>query len=120
LSYLAWASQLSNIDYIDEGDDIKFTPQALSAREILELYNWWTKVYPNRPSPYEASGWGAVCEASRAANGGRLHFGIEKDPALKKTSDEALKLLQKIEKAYEDEDEEMMVRLIRVRHGLWT
>jgi hypothetical protein len=29
-------------------------------------------------------------------------------------------LLRKIEADYEKEDEEMMIRLIRVRHGLWT
>jgi mevalonate kinase len=61
-----------------------------------------------------------VCEASREANGGRLHFGTEKNPALKKASDKAHKLLQKIEAAYEKEDEEMMIRLIKIRQSLWT
>jgi len=28
--------------------------------------------------------------------------------------------LQKIEKDYEKEDTAMMIRLIKVRHGLWT
>jgi hypothetical protein len=54
------------------------------------------------------------------ANGGRLSFSAEKDPVLKKASDKAHKLLQKIEKDYTKEDEEMMIRLIKIRESLWT
>ena len=43
-----------------------------------------------------------------------------KDPELKKFGDKALKLSHKIEAQYEKEDEQMMIRLIKVRHGLWT
>jgi hypothetical protein len=99
----------------------KLTPQAVKAQEILDLYTWWTTTYRNRTDPYEASGWAAACEASRIANGGKLNWsGREKNPTLKKASDKAHKLLQKIEADYETEDEAMMIRLIRVRHGLWT
>jgi hypothetical protein len=76
--------------------------------------------YRNRPDPYDASGWTAACEASRLANGGRLSFNAEKDPVIKKASDKAHKLLQKIEAAYEKEDEAMMIRLIKIRGSLWT
>jgi hypothetical protein len=98
----------------------KLTPQAVKAQEILDLYTWWTQTYRNRPDPHDASGWSAYCEASRLANGGKLAFGGDKTPELKKMSDKAHKLLRKIEAAYEKEDEEMMIRLIKVRHGLWT
>jgi hypothetical protein len=54
------------------------------------------------------------------ANGGKLSWNTPKDPVLKKQSDKAHKLLQKIEADYEKEDEQMMIRLIKVRHGLWT
>jgi hypothetical protein len=124
LEYLKWASELV------VGEDMGATPgekgygeptwQAKSAKEIIELYTWWTVTYPNRPDPYEASGWTAACEASRIANGGRLNFGGDKDPVLKKASDKAHKLLQKIEAAYEKEDEDMMIRLIKARDSLWT
>jgi hypothetical protein len=43
-----------------------------------------------------------------------------KDPELKKMSDKSHKLLQKIEAAYEKEDEAMMIRLIKIRQSLWT
>jgi hypothetical protein len=96
------------------------TPQAKKAQEILDLYTWWTTTYRNRPDPYEVSGWTTACEAQRAANGGKLSWSTPKDPVLKKAQNKAHKLLQKIEADYEKEDEEMMIRLIKVRHGLWT
>ena len=88
----------------------------------MDLYNWWTKVYPNRPDPYEASGWTAVCEEERAANGGKLHIGSlgKSSPALRKRMDQAHKMINKMEKDNEKEDEVMMIRLIKVRQGLWT
>jgi hypothetical protein len=122
MEYLKWASSLTNVDFLDEDKKHEAVPtyQATSAKEIIELYTWWTVTYRNRPDAYEASGWTAACEASRIANGGKLSFSSDKDPVLKKASDKAHKLLQKIEADYEKEDEAMMIRLIKVRHGLWT
>jgi hypothetical protein len=122
MEYLRWAETLTNAEFLDEGEKHKAEPtyQATAAKEIIELYTWWTTTYRNRPDPYEASGWTAVCEASRSANGGRLHFGTEKDPALKKASDLAMKKLRKMEADYEKEEEQMMIRLIKIRGSLWT
>jgi len=120
LEYLRWATTLTNKDFIDEGEKEEPTYQAKAAKEIIELYTWWTVTYRNRPDPYEASGWTAACEAQRQANGGKLSFSIPKDPVLKKQSDKAHKMLQKIEADYEKEDEAMMIRLIKIRGSLWT
>jgi hypothetical protein len=120
LEYLRWAETLTNKEFIEEGEKEEPTYQAKAAKEIIELYTWWTTTYRNRPDPYEASGWTAACEASRIANGGRLSFSADKDPVLKKASDKAHKLLQKIEADYEKEDEQMMIRLIKIRQSLWT
>jgi hypothetical protein len=122
LEYLRWASTLTNEEFLDEDEKHLAEPtyQANAAKEIIELYTWWTTVYRNRPDPYEVSGWTAYCEASREANGGRLSWSGDKSPELKKASKKALDKLQKIEKAYEDEDEAMMIRLIKIRQSLWT
>ena len=120
MAYLNWAKDLDNSEFLEEGETPQLTHQALAAREIIELYTWWTTTYRNRPDPYEASGWSAACEAQRLANGGRLSFGSIKDPALKKQSDKAYKLLQKIEADYEAEEEAMLIRLIKIRQSLWT
>ena len=125
LEYLRWASDLvMNEDMgLEPTDELygKPTNQALAAREIIELYTWWTTTYRNRPDPYDASGWTTYCEASRAANGGKLSWSSSKDSAeLRKMSEKAHKLLRKIEAAYEKEDEAMMIRLIKIRGSLWT
>ena len=122
IAYLDWASTLTNEEFLAEDKKHLAEPtyQAKAATEIKELYLWWTTVYRNRPEPMEASGWTAYCEAARLANGGRLRFSEDKNPALKKASKMALNALHKIEKAYEKEDEAMMIRLIKVRQSLWT
>ena len=108
------------------GDDSaslgKPTPQAIKAQEILDLYKWWTEVYRNRPDPYDASGWTAYCDQMRDEKGDGIRWiGTESsNKETKKMGTKAHKLLRKIEEQYEKEDEEMMIRLIKVRHGLWT
>jgi hypothetical protein len=122
MAYLTWASTLTNAEFLEEGEQHKAEPtyQAKAAKEIIELYTWWTVTYRNRPDPHDASGWSAYCEASRIANGGKLSWSGNKSPELKKMSDKSHKLLRKIEAAYEKEDEEMMIRLIKIRQSLWT
>jgi hypothetical protein len=121
LDHLDWAMTLTNSDWCgpDHPDYNKPTGQAIRAKEIKELYTWWTTVYPNRPDPYDASGWTEYCERSRELNGGKL-FGSKKTPELEKLSNKTHKLLQKIEADYEKEDEAMMIRLIKARDSLWT
>ena len=74
----------------------------------------------------DASGWTAICEArraKRAASGKRESFmsGLrDETPAEKKATKKAMDAMHKMEAAYEKEDENMMIRLIKVRHGLWT
>ena len=124
LDHLDWAMTLTlSTDWGVEETDPNFgkpTGQAERAREIKELYVWWTTVYPARPDPYDASGWTEYCESSRIANGGKLNFSGDKSPELRAMSDIAHKKLQEIEAAYETEDTEMMIRLIRARDSLWT
>jgi hypothetical protein len=120
MAYLNWASTLTNKDFIEEGEEEVPTYQATAAKEIIELYTWWTTVYRNRPDPHDASGWSEYCEASRLANGGKLSWSGDKSPELKAMSDAAHEKLREIEAAYEAEDEAMMIRLIKIRQSLWT
>jgi len=98
------------------------TDQAKKAQEILDLYKWWTEVYPKRPDPHDVSGWSEYCDLMRKEKGDGIRW-IGVESSVKETralGKKALKLTHKIEQDYEKEDEAMMIRLIKVRHGLWT
>lgn len=123
LDNLDWQSKLVyNADEgFEPGDERigKPTPQAERALEILELYNWWTKVYPNRPDPYDASGWTAYCEMRRE-RGDHLLDLESRSAEEEEMSRTALDKCHQIEQAYAAEDEAMMIRLIKIRDSLWT
>jgi hypothetical protein len=126
LDNLEWQRNLKmDENYCVEPDSKDFnkpTAQAIAAQEILDLYTWWTTVYPNRPDPHEASGWSAVCDEYRAANGGGVMgmFRENNNRELARRKDRAHKLLQKIERQYEREDDQMLARLVKIRRHLWT
>jgi hypothetical protein len=123
IEHLIWASGLKLDEHMGVDKDSEHygepTGQAKNAQEILELYRWWKEVYPNRPDPMDASGWTAYCELRRT--GGRDFFDFDdKTPEEAEMSRTALDKSHEIEAAYNAEDEEMMIRLIKVRDGLWT
>ena len=97
----------------------KPTPQAIAAQEILDLYHWWTQDYPNRVDPYDASGWSELCEKRRNGDND-LMFGDDKTPKERAETKRVLNLSNKIEAQQTKEDEDMMIRLIRIRNSLWT
>ncbi len=119
VDYLNWEQTLVlNQSYgVNPGDPKwgKPTPQALNAREILELYQWWTVTRPNRPEPEDASGWTEYynthcCDANGNPQWG--HSSSKQRQLLRRT--------QRIERQYDREDEQMMIRLIKVRRSMWT
>jgi hypothetical protein len=59
------------------------TPQAVRARELYDLYIWWTETRPKRVDPHEASGWSDYCERKRELNDENL-FGSKTTPELEK------------------------------------
>jgi hypothetical protein len=122
LDHLDWAMTLTDVEWLDEDKKhlAKPTNQALTAKEIKELYTWWTVTYRNRPDPYEASGWSDYCDSLRNKFGDNWIGRSSKEPSDVVLREKAHELLDEIEKAYEKEDEEMMIRLIKIRDSLWT
>lgn len=112
VQYLQWEIDL-------EGDENK--SQSESAKEILALYKWWKEVYLNRPDPLDASGWLAYCH-NRHEQG----YDIFKDFFNNRTEEQkeesriALQSFREMEEAYAKEEEEMLIRLIKIRKNLWT
>jgi hypothetical protein len=96
-----------------------YTRQAISAKNVYDLYIWWKDVRPNRPDPYEISGWSAFCDKRETAGDGMFRFD-NMDDEERKLSRQYREKLDAIEKSYEEEDEEMMIKLIKIRQDLWT
>lgn len=117
IEYLKWETTLTDVEWLDEDKkhEAKATPQALAAQEILELYFWWKFSRPNRVDPYELSGWSKLCEEKSL-----MEFSERRDPEHRKKTKEVLNRLNEIEESYEREDEEMLIRLIKIRRSLWT
>jgi len=126
LDNLKWQSELVwKEDECEPGSPNigKPTYQAEKAIEILALYKWWTEVYPNRPDPHDASGWTEYCNRKRIINGDKgLSFFCDDtiSDELREFGKKALDKSYEIEQKYEAEDEEMMIRLIKIRQSLWT
>jgi hypothetical protein len=128
LANLDWQSKLVHDEQWGDKDSPDFgkpTHQAIKAQEILDLYTWWTVERPKRVDPHEASGWTAYCDERREEKDedgesiglfGREEKTLEEKERVSKMLDECTK----IEQAHETEDEDMMIRLIKVRNGLWT
>ncbi len=111
LKYLEWETNL--------GEDSPW--QAEKAQEIINMYDWWKNIRPNRPDSYDESGLTAYYEeqdADKDVSAWSL-FGKKTDEerdAWKELSDRE----NEIEKKYEDEDTMMLMKLIEIRRGLWT
>lgn len=122
LDNLAWQMTCDNRDYTPEDDPRygELTPQAHNAKEILTLYTWWTEERPLRPDPFEVSGWSAYCD-SKHKNGGSV-LDILDDPQEKVRVDTGPmhEKINELEAKYEQEDTDMMIRLIKIRQSLWT
>jgi hypothetical protein len=125
LAHLAWEINLKHDEeWVKKSDPEygKTTHQAKKAKEILALYTWWTKERPLRPDPMDVSGWSKLCDESREKNGGKDIFLLLEEESKKDRarSKKVLDKCHKIEEAYDKEDEEMLIRLIKIRKSLWT
>lgn len=98
LDYLNWACGLRyDINYgVDKSHKRygKLTQQAIAARKVLKLYQWW-KNRSNRPDPNDL-------------------FNKKKDGC------EYFLKIDQMENNYFDEDNKMLIELIKIRNSLWT
>lgn len=89
--YFDWVLKLTQKN--EKNEDVE-SQQAIDSKIIKELYEWWTTIRPNRQDVYEI-------------------FTKEKHG-----SDYYLKIYE-MEKKYDEEDEIMMIKLIKIRKSLW-
>jgi len=100
--------------------DNKFeNQQSENAREQYELYDWWTNVRPYREDI--DVGWEAYNELKNEIYGDECFFCSDKDtPELKELQKKWIATSNIMEKNYAEEDEAMLIRLIKIRGSLWT
>lgn len=116
LEYLNWECTLGSPKLPEEE---QCASQAQTAYEIIDLYKWWTEVRPNRLDPMDASGWSAYCN-KRKEQGYSVLDTRHDTPEDEQENRKLLDLNRKIEEEQHKEDEEMLIRLIKIRRSLWT
>ena len=114
LAYLDWEMTLDNPD-LDENN--RCDSQAAIAKEVRAIYDWWTVTRVARPDPYDLSGWSAICDEKTNGGIGLFQKGSEE---FEQRKSQSLTTLRTIEQQYEDEDQEMLMRLIKIRRSLWS
>jgi hypothetical protein len=89
--------------------------QAQDAREILALYKWWVDIRPTRREKeykeYSDQGLGVL---------GSLDDDFDHNAEDYKAFREAMDENANMEDMWNTEDEDMLVRLIKIRRGLWA
>ena len=98
----------------------------MAAQETLILYKWWKYERPNRPDPYEVSGWNKYCDENFKEADGRGYKPLWDNLIKNKDEDEnentrnILNICRKVEKEQDEEDTAMLIRLVKIRKSLWT
>lgn len=120
LEHLEWELGLVyNEEWGVNKDDPKYgtlTDQALSAAEQKALYSWWKYERPTRIDPHDASGLTAYYEQQRKEGKSLLHLANGKDEDWKEMHDKC----SEMELQYSQEDDSMLLRLIKIKDSLWS
>jgi hypothetical protein len=120
-----YPSRERGIEYLDWeislGDEN--SGQSEAAQEIKELYIWWKDERPARRDPYDISGWSDYCEKREKETDGSLFCMLDDTNETEEDREEVSRILEvsyKVEQEQEDEDTEMLIRLIKCRRRMWT
>jgi len=113
IKHFEWASTL---------DDPALPPhersdyQAMAAREILALYDWWVNKRPARKEievpEYSHQGLNDILSC--------FDDDFDRDAEDYKAHVAGMEAQEKLEQEWVKEDEEMLIRLIKIRMSLWT
>lgn len=100
-------------------------------KKIIELYNWWTNIRPNRIDGFKQSGLDKFHSKMREKYsdilGFELHMilaGLNKNDDVDKKDIKQhhtlLDRMRKIDEKHDEEDSNMLISLIKLRHYLWS
>jgi len=113
VEHFKWASTLDDPNLPPHERSVQ---QAKDAREILVLYKWWVEDRPARKeiehTPYNDQGLGGIL--------GCFDDDFDRDAEDFKAHVSSMEAASRQEEDWNNEDEEMLIRLIKIRKGLWT
>ncbi len=115
LAHLDWEIALK-----DNGDYPELcNKQSKAAQEQKDLYLWWTTIRPNRGDVTEITGYTKFCEEVYPDDVGVI-LTQKLTPEQESTQGQILNDIYRIEHDWEQEDQDMMIRLIKIKQYLWT
>lgn len=122
-----WRSAEAGIEHLRWEIELDGGPsenlQAASAFETLFLYTWWTEVYLRRGDEWEDTGFREFWNSMETKYGDDW-MGIGKKSKMTKAESAEYDRLNKAASALEEErhqeDEDMLIRLVKLRRSLWT
>jgi len=125
IDHLLWEMTL---DTPPDPPDPNWSPcpsQAAHAREVMTLHTWWKVIRTARVEPWEASGlrtfWTEM-DTKYGEDGNWLGLGSrgKMTRAERAEYDRLSNANDNLEEQWHEEDDAMLIRLIRIRRGLWT
>jgi hypothetical protein len=90
--------------------------QSHKAQEVKEIYIWWKDIRPKRIDPMDEAGWTEHCEGLEFA----AMFNNDKTPEERAHVKIMLDEISRLQQIQEDEDTEMLLRVMKIRKELWT
>ncbi len=122
IDHLKWEMELDNPDSPDYTQN---SSQAVSARELMILYVWWTKIRVKREesSAYDEVGYTEYSRELDEKYGCDWMFSsarISLTAAEQVKRSELGKAAHELEEAWYKEDEDMLIRLVKLRRTMWT
>jgi len=122
IDHLLWEMKL---DVPDPTDPSWYASpaQAAAAREKMALYTWWKDIRSARGDSWDASGFSAFWKQMDEKYGDSwlvLGGKGKLTAAEKRTYAELSEVQAKLDEQWDAEDEQMMIRLIKLRNNLWT
>ena len=104
----------------DPSGDANRDGHAAAKKEMLEIYNWWTKGRKEEHDALEAESDSAYQNTSFKFEPSKTHKDMFEMVTENSPSLEVSRNLWDREAALEDKDKEMMIRLIKISGYMWT
>lgn len=122
-----WRCPAAGIDHLKWEIELDGGPakndQAKSAFETMFLYTWWKHVRANREDPWIETGFREFWDSMEVKHGDDW-LGMGKRRKMSKAEeaeyDRLNKAVHQLEEDRHYEDEEMLIRLVKLRCNLWT